>query len=355
MAGGGDGKGDSGKMSDRIGVGVIGVGRMGAFHAEVLARLPEARLVGVADVNPDAARRMGEELEIFWTGDPEALLARRDLEAVVVAVPSRRHVETVGLALRAGRHVLCEKPLALTLEETETVAVAARRAGVILQVGFMRRFDPGYRRARERIAAGAVGRPTLFKSLQFDAGPPPPSIKDPAQSGGILVDMGIHEFDLGRWMLGDEIVAVQAQGAALLDAETRRLGDADTVVVNLVFASGALGSVELSRNAAYGDDVRTEILGDRGSLFVGALPVGLGAMATASGLTVDPLPVEAPRFQLAFEEQARAFLRAVHLHRPAPVGGRDSWAALAVALAAREAMATGGLVRPPQPPASLTG
>jgi len=330
----------------RIGIGVVGAGRQGSIHARLLASaVPEARLVGVADVAADAATRLAAELGTEAYDDPAGLLERPDLQAIVVAVSSHRHLDVVRQAAAAGRDVLCEKPLAMTLADTDAAIAVAGTAGIRLQVGFMRRWDADYRRARARIAAGEVGRPTLFKSLQYDTDPVPPGFRDPAVSGGIMVDMGIHEFDLAGWLLDDPVAEVRAWGAALVDAELGAMGDVDNAVVSLRFAGGALGAVELTRNAAYGEDVRTEVLGPSGSVFVGLLPLSQGALAGPGRVAIDTQPGSVPRFRDALVAQARAFVAAIAEDRDVEVTGADSRTALAIALAARRSLETGRSVR----------
>lgn len=244
----------------------------------------------------------------------------------------------------AGRHILCEMPLAMTLAETDAAIAAAEAAGVRLQVGFMRRWDPDYRRARERLVEGALGRPTLFSSLQYQADPIRETYRDPRVSGGIMVDMGIHEFDVARWLMDDEIVAVHAFGSAVIDEDLGLMGDADNAVVSLRFARGAVGSVKLSRNGAYGEDVRTEVLGPEGSVLVGFLPLTRSAFAAPGRVAIDTVPTGEPRFERALVEQARGFARSVLEGRRVEVGGPESRAALAVALAARRSLETGAPV-----------
>ncbi len=329
-------------MSARINVVVVGAGRMGSVHARLIAReVPEACLVAIADVDGAAAVRLADELGVAASPDPAEAIAAPGVDAVVVAASSSRHVEVVSLAAAAGRDVLCEKPLALTLEGHDEGIAAAHRAGVRLQVGFMRRWDDDYVRARDAIATGDLGRPTLFRSLQFDADPIPPSFRDPAVSGGIFVDMGIHEFDLARWLMGAEVVRVHAFGSAVLDEALGRLGDVDNAVVNLLFADGAVGSVELSRNAAYGEDVRTEVVGSAGSAFVGGLPTTRFTLGRPGELAAAASPTSVPRFRDALVAQARAFVRAIVEDRPVSPDGLDSRAALAIAVAARRSLETG--------------
>ena len=330
-------------MPARIALGLVGAGRMGTTHAHLLARaVPEVRLVAIADVDVVRARVLAEELDVPAVFDDHRdLVGAPGVDAVLVAASTGRHLEVIRDAAAAGRDILCEKPLALTIAETDAAAAAAERAGVRLQVGFMRRWDADYRRARARVAAGEIGRPFLFKSLQFDAELPPLAFCDPAVSGGILVDMGIHEFDLARWLTGDEVVEVHAYGGVLAHPELAPLGDVETAVVNLRFTGGALGSVELTRSAAYAEDVRTEVVGELGSAFVGLLPLTAGALAVPGRIAVDATPLDVSRFAAALVAQARAFARAILDDRPVEVGGAESRAALAIGLAAHRSMHEG--------------
>jgi predicted dehydrogenase len=316
-------------MEAPVGLGVVGVGRMGSEHARIIARLvPEARLVGIADVDIAAARRLGDELGVAGVFDSAAALAAApDVQGVLIAVSTSHHLEVVRAVAAEGRAILCEKPLALTLADTDSAISIVEAAGVRLQVGFMRRWDPEYQRAHERLATGSCGRPTLFKSLQFDGGPPPVAYADPAVSGGIMVDMGIHEFDLARWLMADEVVEVHAWGSVLAHPHLATVGDVDSAVVALRFAGGAIGTVELARSNVAGDEVRTEVLGTSGAVHVGErLVVG------------EP---REPIFEHAYAGQARAFARAIADDGPVEVGGTEARAALAIALAARRSLEAG--------------
>ncbi|HEY3072708.1 MAG TPA: Gfo/Idh/MocA family oxidoreductase [Candidatus Limnocylindrales bacterium] len=315
----------------RLGLAIVGAGRMGSGHARLIARgVPEIEITAIADVNLEAARRLGAELGgVRAFADYEAAISAPGVDAVLVAVSSVHHRPVVEAAAAAGRDILCEKPLALTMADTDAMLAEVSRAGVRLQVGLMRRHDPEYVRARERIAAGELGRPRLFNSRQYDTDPAPAGFLDPAVSGGILVDMGIHEFDAARYLLADEVTEVSAMGG-LVDPAFAGLDDADVAVVGLRFASGALGSVELSRRVAYGEDVRTEVHGPDASAFIGALPV--------------PGSSE-PRFAAAYAAEARAFAAAIREDRSVTPNGDDGRAAFAIAVAADRARREGRVVR----------
>ena len=333
-------------VAARIGIGLVGAGRMGSTHARLIAGvLSEARLVGIADLNGAAGRRLSDEVG----GPPvfdsiEELLAAPNLDAVLIAVASNRHLDAIRAAAAGGKDILCEKPLALTIADTDAAIGAADAAGVRLQVGFMRRWDPEYARAKARLASGAYGRPVLFKSLQFDREPPSPSFADPAVSGGIMIDMGIHEFDLARWLMADEVVEVHAYGSRVAHPDLASVGDVGSAVVNLRFAGGATGTVELARSTTYGEDVRTEVLATNGSVWVGLLPLTQGASSgggTDGSVAIDTLDPRIPRFERGYAEQTRAFVRAIAEDRPVEVPGSEGRAALGIALAADRSMREG--------------
>jgi predicted dehydrogenase len=320
---------------------------MGSNHARLIAAgAPEVRIVAIGDVDGAAARRLAEEIGSATPfDDPFETIAAPGVDAVLVAVSSAHHRGIVEAAAAAGRDILCEKPLALDLPATDAMLAAVDRAGVRLQVGLMRRHDPDHVRARARIAAGELGRVLLFSSRQYDRDVPPPGFLDPTVNGGIMVDMGIHEFDSARFLMGDEIVGVQAIGTVQVIPEVLGYGDADTAVISLRFASGALGSIELSRRVAFGEDVRTEVHGQDASVFVGGLPiVGGSAIGRSGGIAWDATPPTMPRFAAAYTEQARAFARSILEDRPVSPTGADGRAAFVVALAAGRALHEGGTV-----------
>ncbi len=322
-------------MNAPLRLGLIGLGRMGQIHAAILARQVErARLIAVADIDPERARAAAERLGLPHGYDnPDDLLARSDVQAVYIAAPSNTHVALVEAAARAGKDIFCEKPLALTLADTDRALAAVEQAGVRLQLGFMRRTQPDYLRLKRAIQSGALGRLALFRSAQRDADAPPASFCDPAVSGGIFVDMGVHEFDLARWLFDDEIKAVQAFGSALVFPALAEVGDLDNACVNLQFRGGAVGSVDLSRNARYGEDIRTEVVGSAGGMFVGAWPAQTTPGRAPEAAAADP-----------YRPESQAFVSAILDGGELPASGADSRAALAIALAARSSAQTGKTV-----------
>jgi inositol 2-dehydrogenase len=319
-----------------LGVGVVGVGTMGRRHAENLRHgVPHAKLVAVADTDHERARRVAAELEVeAFYDDIRPLLARKDIQAVVIATPAKFHAVGIEAAAEGGKHILCEKPISMTLEEANAALAAVSKAGVRLQVGHMRRYDPAYADARKRIEAGEIGEPVLFKSLGRDREPPPLSYFQSGLNGMLFLDSSLHEFDLARWLMADEVAEVHAFGAVRVFPELMQCNDIDTGVVNLRFAGGGLGNVESFRQARYGYDVRTEIVGSEGTLMVGRLGRTPETVLRAEGAQQDVVSHYLERFADAYLLEMQDFVETILRDRVPRVTGEDGRRALAIALAA---------------------
>ncbi len=328
-----------------LAVGVIGVGRMGSFHAETLARrLPAARLAAVADPAPGAAQQLAEQLGCPQTfTDPGQLLADPAIDAVVIATPARTHADLVEAAARAGKAVYCEKPMARTLAEADRAIDAAHRAGVPLQIGFNRRYDAGFRAAHDKITAGAIGTPQLLRSLTRD-----PKLADPAPipPWTIFLETLIHDFDALRFLNpGAEPVEVFAVADALIRPDFKDRGLLDTAIVTVRFDNGALATAEASFQAVYGYDVRGEVLGSAGMLTMGDLRrthlTGYGP----DGITADCVTYDQDLFRDAYVAELADFTDCVRAGRLPAVTGEDARAALSIARAAIGSVTTGAPVR----------
>jgi scyllo-inositol 2-dehydrogenase (NAD+) len=326
----------------KLKVGLIGLGRLGKVYARDLSsRLAETRLVAVADVNAAVAAEVAAEFDVPHSyGDPQALLDDRDVEAVVIVSPTHTHKDVVVAATESGRPTFCEKPLALSLAECRTMKDAVSKTGVFFQMGFMRRFDPGYAAAKRQIEAGGVGRPVIFKSTSRDPFRPSLEYANPASSGGILVDMGIHDFDLARWFMGD-VKTVSAVGGVLAYPEMASVGDIDNAIATLTFADGRLGAIDLTRNGVYGYDITTEILGTAGTVRIGYLRETPVLTMTKGGVTHDTVPYFMERFERAYTLQLQNFAQNVIADREPPITIDDGVEALRVALAATAAYKSG--------------
>ena len=330
---------------DPVGVALIGSGRMGSFHGETLARrIPGARLVAVADPAPGAAERLAAALGAERAStDPAEVLADPAVEAVVIAAPARFHADLVVAAAAAGKAVFCEKPMALTLADADRAIDAARAAGVLLQVGFNRRFAADWAAARALLDEGRLGTPRLLRSVTRDPGGFDPSRVPP---GTIFNETLIHDFDTLRFLNpGAEPVQVHATADALVETGWRDRGLLDTAVVVVSFDNGAIGIAEACFEAAYGYDVRGEVLGSGGMATMGdGRRTGM-VFSGAAGRSVDTVRSDQELLAGAYVAELATFTEAVRAGAPAPVGGEDARAALAIALAAAESVTAGRPVR----------
>jgi inositol 2-dehydrogenase len=330
----------------RLNVGLIGLGRLGKVYARDLSsRLANTRLTAVADIDATAAKEAAATFDVprSYT-DPRELLADSNVDAIVIASPTHTHKDVVIAAAASGKPTFCEKPLALSLEDCQTMRDAVKRSGTFFQMGFMRRFDPGYAAANRQIAEGRIGRPVVFKATSRDPFRPSLEYANPASSGGILVDMGIHDFDLARWFMG-EVKTVSAIGGVLAYPEMASVGDIDNAIATLVFEDGRLGVVDLTRNGFYGYDIITELLGTEGTIRIGYLRETPVLTMTKNSVTHDTVPYFMERFERAYTLQLQNFAENIQHQRPAPITIEDGIEALRVALAATEAYREGRPVR----------
>ncbi|HYB76576.1 MAG TPA: Gfo/Idh/MocA family oxidoreductase [Candidatus Bathyarchaeia archaeon] len=320
----------------KLGLGVLGVGEMGKRHAENLRRLvPEASLVAVADAAPERARQVAAELEVEkWFPSLEEMLACKGVDAVVIATPDKFHAAAMVAAAEAGKDILCEKPLALTLADAKTAVNAVAKKGVRLQVGFMRRYDPAYAAAMKRIEAGEIGEPVTFKSIGRDKDVPPIAAYQSRINGMLFYTNTIHDFDLARWLMRDEVREVHSYTTVAIRPELAEYGDVVAAVVNLKYERGAIGNVESHAQATYAYDVRTEVVGSKGSILIGSMektPVAFLSSGSGTQVLADHF---LSRFADAYLAEVRDFVHNM-LHEHAPrVTGEDGLRALAIAVAA---------------------
>jgi myo-inositol 2-dehydrogenase/D-chiro-inositol 1-dehydrogenase len=328
-----------------LGVALVGSGRMGAFHGETLARrIPGVRLAAVADPAPDVATRLAAALgaERACT-DPAEAFADPAVDAVVIAAPARFHAGLVVAAAEAGKAVFCEKPMALTVADADRAIAAARAAGVVLQVGFNRRFAPDWAAARALLDDGRLGTPRLLRSVTRDPGGFDPSRVPPDT---IFNETLIHDFDALRFLNpGAEAVEVYATADALVEPEWRDRGLLDTAVVVVRFDNGAVGVAEACFEASYGYDVRGEVLGSGGMATMGdGRRTGM-VFSAAAGRSVETVRSDQELLAGAYVAELAVFAGAVGGGTPALVGGEDARAALAIALAAARSVRDGRPVR----------
>ena len=331
---------------DEMRIAVVGVGRMGLTHAENLAhRMPDARLVAVTTSSAEraeAVRRCCGAVPVYDNLD--RLIESEELDAVIISSSTSAHVENVEQCAAAGLHILCEKPLGLTLENCGRAVDAVASAGVKLMMGHTRRFDAGYQEAKRLIESGAIGRPVLYRSISGDVDPPPPAFADLGVSGGLILDSMYHDIYLGRWLMNDEIIRVYGEGDALIDNDVGSVGDVDNAVVSARFAGGAMGTLTASRTTRYGHDLRGEVIGDEGAVQVGRLRKTPVRWLDKSGAHHDAVFTTPERMGDAFVTMLRSFVDCVVEDTEPPVTSEDGLATLAVAIAARQSIQTGAPV-----------
>jgi myo-inositol 2-dehydrogenase/D-chiro-inositol 1-dehydrogenase len=322
---------------------VLGCGRIGTMHARNLARHPKARLTSVFDVVTKASDAMAAELGVKAAASIEAVLADPEVDAVLIATSTDTHVDLITAAAKAGKAILCEKPIALDMAKVDQCWAEISGLRPTVMIGFNRRFDPSFRAVHDRMTAGEIGRLEQIVITSRDPAPPPVSyIK---VSGGLFRDMTIHDFDLARYFAGD-IVEVHAFGANLVDPAIADAGDIDAAMVTLKAASGALIHINNSRRCSYGYDQRLEVFGAKGMLIAGnrtATTVqAFSAAGTAQGDVVLPFFIE--RYAEAYANEIAHFVESVMAGSTPLTSFRDGAEALRLADAAIESLRTGRAV-----------
>jgi scyllo-inositol 2-dehydrogenase (NAD+) len=326
----------------KLNVGLIGLGRLGRVYARDLStRIACTRLVAVADVDRSAVDRITGDFDIpRGTTDPGDVIGDPSVDAVVIVTPTNTHRHVTEAAAAAGKAVFCEKPLSIALDEAVAIRRAVERSGIFFQMGFMRRFDRGFAAAKQRLGEGVIGDAVVFKSTSRDPFRPSVEYADPRSSGGMILDMGIHDFDLARWFMG-EVATVQAVGGVLAYPELGAVGDIDNAIISLVFTSGRLGVVDLTRNGIYGYDIIMELLGTRGTLRVGYIRETPLMIMTKGMVAHDTVPYFMERFGEAYTTQLENFAQNVLQQRQPPITVDDGIEALRIAVAATRAQQTG--------------
>lgn len=315
------------------------------MHAGHLARhVPRAALIAVADPVAAAAERVAAEFaSATAVSDYRELIDDRRIDAVVICSSTDTHATIIGEAARAGKHLFCEKPIAFSLPEIDTALEAVERAGVKLQIGFNRRFDATFRRVHDSVARGEIGEPWLLRITSRDPAPPPLSYIQ--TSGGLLLDMTIHDFDMARFVIGSEVQTVSATTGVLVSEEIGAAGDVDTAVVVMRFANGAIGTIENSRQAVYGYDQRIEVLGSAGAVSTENTFPNQAVVSTGAGIHRDlPHHFFLERYADSYVQEMVAFVDAVRYDRPTSVTGLDGRAPVVLALAAERSARLGRTV-----------
>ena len=318
-------------------IGVIGAGRIGKVHAENLVlRIQETNIVAIADIMLAAAQETGARLNIpTVTADYHDILNSPEIEAVVICSATDTHTQIIIEAAQAGKHIFCEKPIDLNLKRIDEALAAVEKAGVKLQIGFNRRFDPNYRRIRQAVETGEIGSPYRLNIISRDPAPPP--ISYVKVSGGMFVDMTIHDFDMARFLIGSDVEEIYTAAGVMVDPAIGEAGDVDTAVITLKFANGVIGMIDNSRKAVYGYDQRAEVFGSGGSASTENNYPNSATISTADNIRRDlPLNFFVERYTESYRQEMLAFVDAVLHDKPVPVTGADGRAPVVMGIAARK-------------------
>ncbi len=322
--------------------GLIGAGRIGKLHASNLAtRIKKAELLCVADVYKEAADTCARENNIPYSyNDYHRILERKDIDAVVICTATDTHARIIKEAAEAGKHIFCEKPIALDLKEIDEALSVVEKTGVKLQIGFNRRFDPNPQKIRKMVENGELGNPHLIRITSRD--PAPPSYEYIKVSGGIFLDMMIHDFDMARFLCNDEIAEVYATGNVLIDPKIGELGDIDTAIVTLKFKGGTLGTIDNSRKSPYGYDQRIEVFGSKRCVIGHNKAPDQVEIADDMGMHFEkPLYFFIERYEQSFITELEQFIGSIANNTQPPVSGYDGKMAVVVGMAAKRSLAEG--------------
>jgi myo-inositol 2-dehydrogenase/D-chiro-inositol 1-dehydrogenase len=330
----------------KVNIGVIGAGRIGRIHGRNLKfQVPGAKIIAIADVIIESAKKLADELEIpVCEEDYRRLLRKDDIQAVIICSSTDTHAQIIIEAAEAGKHIFCEKPIALEMDKIDRALAAVDKAEVKLQVGFNRRFDPSFKKAKELVEAGKIGTPHLLRISSRD--PQPPPLEYIRVSGGLFLDMMIHDFDMARYLLKEEVTEMMATGHCLIDSSIGQCGDIDTAVVLLKFQSGALGTIDNSRQAVYGYDQRIEVFGSEGSVVVeNKTPTEVTLHSAESIQSDKPLHFFLERYQEAYLAEMNHFITCILEDKEPCVGGLDGKISVAMGYAALESLKKGTFVK----------
>ncbi len=322
-----------------LNIGLIGAGRIGRLHAQNLSnQIPDVQLRMITDANESAAGECAAKFHIpEWGTDIRKIIEHPEIQALVVCSPTNTHSAIIEAAAAAGKHIFCEKPIDVDLGRIDQALHAVQRAGVLLQVGFNRRFDPNFRRVRQAVANGEVG--TVHQVRITSRDPAPPSIDYILNSGGLFMDMTIHDFDMARFLAGDEVEEIYATGSARVDPRIEKAGDIDTAVALLKFSRGACGTIENCRQAVYGYDQRVEVFGSGGSIVVdNKYPNNVVVQGKDTIYRDLPLNFFMERYLESYLVEMQDFVDAIRGGHPSPVSGLEARIPVVMAHAARLSM-----------------
>lgn len=333
-------------MTQTLNIGVIGAGRIGKVHAKTFHTLvPGARVAAISDVVPAAAKAIADEFGIERSlADHHEILADKNIDAIVICTPTSTHAQITEEAAKAGKHIFCEKPIAFDLDKIDRALKAVADNKVVFLMGFNRRYDAGHRKIRADVLAGRIGAPEMCLITSRD--PSPPSVEYIRSSGGIFVDMMIHDLDLSRYFLNDEPDEIYATGSCLVDPEFAKADDYDTAMVVIRFKKGSICHIDNSRRAVYGYDQRVEVFGSKGMLSTANVLEDNVRFSGPDGFH-DPrcLNFFMERYIDAFQYEGSVFARCIREGMAPPSTGFDGRQAVLMAKAAAKSSREGRAVK----------
>lgn len=332
-------------MTKKLIVGIIGVGRIGKLHTENILRFPSIEIKTIADPFIETAREWGQKLGIkHLETDPMAILNDPEIDAVFICSPTDTHINLIETAAKAGKHIFCEKPISFSDEATMKAYKIVRENNVKVQIGFNRRFDKNYARVKKYVADKTIGDLHILKITSRD--PEPPSLDYVKRSGGIFMDMTIHDFDMVRFVSGSEVMEIFVIGNALVNPKIAQADDIDTAIISLKFANGALGVIDNSREAVYGYDQRIEAFGSEGAAESKNEIDTLVKLSTSNAVLEDqPVHFFLERYNDAYIQEVADFFQSIMENTPISCTFEDGIMAQRIAQAAKESWQTGKPVR----------
>lgn len=333
-------------MSSKIVVGILGAGRIGKLHATNIAGMQDAKIKIIADpfANDDMTKWAATIGVTNVTKDPEEVFSDAEINTVIICSSTDTHADFIIKAAEAGKNIFCEKPIDLDVAKIKKALAAVEKAGVKLQVGFVRRFDHNHKRVRDYVVEGKVGQPHIVKITSRD--PQRPPMEYVKVSGGIFIDMMIHDFDMARYLAGSDVEEVYAAGNVLVSEDFAKYNYVDTAMVILKFTNGALGFIDNSRETLYGYDQRTEVFGSKGCAAVANDTPNTCVLTTSEGVYSDkPVWFFLERYNDAFIAEMRAFFDAIINNTETPVTGLDGLRPVQIALAANKSLKEGRPVK----------
>ncbi|MBS1666739.1 MAG: inositol 2-dehydrogenase [Bacteroidetes bacterium] len=325
----------------KINIAIVGIGRIGKIHLNNMLRyFPEANVLAVADLNYPIADFKKEFPNLSFSSDPAELFANKQVDAVVICTPTSSHAAMIEMAIQSGKHLFCEKPVDLSLQRTKVLVEKAEAAGIKMMLGFNRRFDPDFLTAYKNIRSGRIGDVQVVKITSRDPGLPP--LEYIKNSGGLFMDMAIHDFDMARYLMGKEVKEVYAKGLVLVDPKVKEAGDIDTALTNLLFEDGSYAVIDNSRKAVYGYDQRVEVFGSKGMIQVENNLHNRNVVFDSEGIHQSlPLDFFMDRYAASYLNEMRYFVDSLVNQAPLPVGGLDGLKATLIAVAAKKSVEEG--------------